>query len=87
MSRDDLLHVEGVVEEALSANRFRVKLSDGRILTAKLSGRLLRYHIRVLVGDRITLGLSPYDLTHGLILTRERLASSRKPSGAPNRPR
>jgi translation initiation factor IF-1 len=73
MSRDDLWKVEGVVTESLSGSRFAVKLQDGRILTAKLSGRLRRFHIKVIVGDRVTLGLSPYDLTHGLILGRERL--------------
>jgi translation initiation factor IF-1 len=78
MSREDLLKIDGVVTEALSGTQFRVKLSDGRELMAKLSGKLRRFHIRVLVGDRVTLGLSPYDLTHGLILGRERLANFRK---------
>lgn len=73
MSREDLIKVDGVITEALSASQFLVQLKDGRKLTAKLSGRLRRYHIRVLVGDHVTLGISPYDLTHGLILTRERL--------------
>lgn len=73
MSREDLLKIEGVVTESLSGSRFAVKLPDGRIIMAKLSGRLRRFHIKVIVGDRVTLGLSPYDLTHGLILGRERL--------------
>jgi translation initiation factor IF-1 len=73
MGRDDLLKVNAVVTDALSGSTFRVKLDDGKILVAKLSGRLRRFHIRVLVGDRVTLGLSPYDLTHGLILSREKL--------------
>lgn len=77
MSKEDLLKVDGVVTESLSGSRFTVKLSDGRQLFAKLSGKLRRFHIRVLVGDRVTLGLSPYDLTHGLILGRERLAPRR----------
>lgn len=74
MSKEDLLKVDGVVTESLSGSQFTVKLLDGRELMAKLSGKLRRFHIRVLVGDRVTLGLSPYDLTHGLILSRERLA-------------
>ena len=73
MSREDLLKIDGVVTEALSGSQFLVELKDGRRLTAKLSGRLRRYHIRVLVGDAVTLGVSPYDLTHGLILSREKL--------------
>ena len=65
--------MDGTVSESLSANQFAVKLSDGRTISARLSGRIRRFHIKVLVGDKVTLGLSPYDLTHGLILTRERL--------------
>lgn len=75
MSREDLVKVEGVVQESLSAGQFAVKLADGRIINARLSGKIRRFHIKVLVGDRVTLGLSPYDLTHGLILSRERLAT------------
>ena len=74
MSKEDLLKIDGVVTESLSGSRFTVRLPDGRELFAKLSGKLRKFHIRVLVGDRVTIGLSPYDLTHGLILTRERLA-------------
>ena len=73
MSREDLLKADGVVAETLSGSQFSVKLNDGRMVTAKLSGRLRRYHIRVLVGDRVTLGLSPYDVSHGLIIGREKL--------------
>ena len=78
MSREDLLKVQGVVTEALSGSQFRVTLEDGRGLQAKLSGRLRRFHIRVLVGDRVTLGFSPYDLSHGLILSREKLESTKR---------
>lgn len=73
MSKDDLIKAEGIIAEALSGGRFCVKLSDGRILGAKLSGRLRRFHIRVLVGDKVTLGISPYDASHGLILSREKV--------------
>lgn len=77
MSREDLVKVPGVVTESLSGSQFRVKIVDGRILTAKLSGRLRRFHIRVLVGDQVTLGISPYDTSHGLIISREKLAPAR----------
>ena len=73
MAREDLLKIEGIVTESLSGSRFAVKLADGRVIMAKLSGRMRRYHIRIIVGDRVTLGLSPYDLTHGLIVSREKL--------------
>ncbi|MBI4405799.1 MAG: translation initiation factor IF-1 [Deltaproteobacteria bacterium] len=75
MSKEDLLKFDGVVTESFSGNRFRVKLPNGRELMAKLSGKLRRFHIRILVGDRVTIGLSPYDLSHGLILAREKLTS------------
>lgn len=73
MSREDLLKVDGVVTQSVSSGQFSVKLADGREVLAKLSGRIRRFHIKVLVGDKVTLGMSPYDLTHGIILTRERL--------------
>ncbi len=74
MSKEDLLKIDGVVSEALSASQFSVKLADGRNVKAKLSGRLRQFHIRVLVGDKVTVGVSPYDISHGLILARERLS-------------
>lgn len=73
MSRADLLKVDGSVTEAISGGSFMVKLVTGQTISAKLSGRLRRFHIRVLAGDRVTIGISPYDLTHGLILAREKL--------------
>ena len=51
MSKEDLFKVDGVVTESLSGSQFTVKLLDGRVLMAKLSGKLRRFHIRVLVGD------------------------------------
>ena len=76
MSREDLVKLEGVITEALSGSQFSVQLIDGKMIGAKLSGRLRRFHIRVLVGDRVTIGVSPYDPSHGLILSRERLNSA-----------
>jgi len=78
LSREDLLKLDGVVTEALSGARFSVTTTDGRTLMTKLSGKLRRFRIRVLVGDRVIIGLSPYDLSHGLILSRERLAARNK---------
>lgn len=75
MSKEDLLKIDGVVTESLSGSIFNVKLSDGRFVKAKLSGRLRKFHIRIIVGDKVTLGMSPYDLSHGLIVSREKLQS------------
>ena len=79
MSREDLLKIEGTVTESLSGSRFSVKLTDGRVIQTKLSGRLRRFHIKVIVGDRVTVGLSPYDISHGLILSREKLTHAAPP--------
>jgi len=67
------------VQEALSGGIFSVKVSGDKTILAKLSGRLRKFHIRVIPGDKVSIGLSPYDLTHGLILSREQL--SPKPKG------
>lgn len=50
-----------------------MKLQTGQVIQAKLSGRMRKFSIRVIQGDRVTVGLSPYDVTHGLILEREKL--------------
>ena len=70
MARDDLINVEGTVEEIRAGGNFAVKTDLGPIILAKLSGRMRRYHIRVVAGDRVTVGVSPYDPTIGLIVYR-----------------
>lgn len=76
MAREDLAKVDGVVTDILSGGIFSVTLSNGKTILARLSGRLRKYHIRVILGDRVSVGMSPYDLSHGLILSRERLDKS-----------
>lgn len=70
MARDDLINVEGTVEEIRAGGNFAVKTDMGPVILAKLSGRMRRYHIRVVAGDRVTVGVSPYDPTIGLIVYR-----------------
>ncbi len=72
MSRDDLIQIEGTVEEIRAGGQFVIKTDMGPKITAKLSGRMRRYHIRVVPGDRVTVGVSPYDPTRGLIVYRAR---------------
>ena len=74
MARDDLVQTEGVIAEVLAGGRFLVKLDTGPEIATKLSGRLRKFNIRVILGDRVTVGISPYDLTHGLIMRRQRLS-------------
>lgn len=70
MSREDLIQIEGTVEEIRAGGQFAVKTDMGPTIIAKLSGRMRRYHIRVVPGDRVTVGVSPYDPTKGLIVYR-----------------
>jgi len=70
LARDDLINVEGTVEEIRAGGNFAVKTDMGPVVIAKLSGRMRRYHIRVVAGDRVTVGVSPYDATKGLITYR-----------------
>lgn len=72
MAKDDLLSADGQVTD-VSGGNFRVQLQSGQAVSARLSGRMKRFKIRVLVGDRVTVGVSPYDPSHGFITHRHRL--------------
>jgi len=64
------IEVEGVVKEALPDASFRVELDDGRTVLAHASGKMRIYRIRILLGDRVKVELSPYDETRGRIVYR-----------------
>jgi len=66
----EFLEVEGVVEELFPSTTFRVRLDDGRLILAHLSGRLRLNRIRILPGDRVKMEISPYDLSKGRIVYR-----------------
>ncbi len=68
--KEKAIEVEGTVVEALPNTMFRVELDNGHEVLAYLSGRMRKYYIRVLLGDRVRLELSPYDLTRGRITYR-----------------
>jgi translation initiation factor IF-1 len=70
MSKQDSIKTEGCVTEALGGDRFRVQLDNGAMILGTLSGRMRNQHIRVLVGDRVEVQLSPYDMTRGRISYR-----------------
>jgi len=72
MPREKALEVPGVVTEALANTRFRVKLDTGQVIMAHVAGRMRKHFIRIVPGDRVTVELSPYDLTKGRIVYRER---------------
>ena len=70
MARDDLIQIKGTIVEALAGGNYRVKGDNGMEFLAKIGGRMRRFHIRVIPGDRVTIAVSPYDPTHGLIVFR-----------------
>jgi translation initiation factor IF-1 len=73
MAKDeDKIQVEGLIIEALPGTQFRVRLDNGHQVLAYLSGKMRKYYIRILLGDRVRVEMSPYDLTRGRIVYRHR---------------
>lgn len=72
MSKKDVIEVEGTVVEALPNAMFKVKLENGHEILAHISGKLRMNFIRILPGDKVTIELSPYDLTRGRITWRNK---------------
>ena len=70
MAKESLIEVEGTVAEALPNAMFRVEIQDGHKVLAHLGGKLRKHYIRILPVDKVTLELSPYDLTRGRITFR-----------------
>ena len=68
--KKDVIEAEGVVTEALPNAMFRVQLDSGHSVLAHISGKMRMYYIRILLGDRVTVELSPYDLTRGRFVYR-----------------
>ena len=72
MAKEDVIEVEGVVVDALPNTHFKVELENGHIVLAHISGKLRMNYIRILPGDKVTVELSPYDLTRGRITWRKK---------------
>lgn len=70
--KEEKIEMEGTVVEALPNTMFRVELDNGHEVLAYLSGKMRRYYIRILLGDRVKVEISPYDLTRGRITYRYR---------------
>ena len=70
MAKEELLEMNGLVAEVLPDSRFRVSLDNGHQLVAYTSGKMRQHHIRILAGDKVTIELSPYDLSKGRITFR-----------------
>jgi translation initiation factor IF-1 len=72
MSKEEALALDGVVSDVLPSAMFRVSLDNGHSVIATLAGKMRRFRIRVLNGDRVTVEVSPYDLTRGRITFRHK---------------
>ncbi len=70
MAKEELLEMMGVVEDVLPDGRYRVLLDNGHKMIAYTAGKMKKHHIRILLGDKVSLELSPYDLTKGRITFR-----------------
>ncbi len=70
MAKEELLEMNGVVDEVLPDSRYRVTLENGHKLIAYSAGKMKKNHIRIIAGDKVSLEMSPYDLTKGRITFR-----------------
>ena len=86
MAKEELLEMSGVVTEVLPDSRYLVTLDNGHNLVAYSAGKMRKHHIRILAGDKVSLELSPYDLTKGRITFRHiENRGSPAPAAAPRR--
>lgn len=81
MAKEDLIEMQGTVDEVLPDTRYRVTLENGHTLIAYSGGKMRKHRIRVLAGDKVTLEMSPYDLNKGRITFRH--IENRARTGAP----
>jgi len=72
MAKEDVLEMDGEVVDTLPNTTFRVRLENGHIVTAHISGKMRKHYIRILTGDKVKVELTPYDLSKGRITFRER---------------
>lgn len=72
MAKEDMIEMDGVVSEVLPDTRYRVGLTNGHDIVAYMSGKMRKHRIRILAGDKVTVELTPYDLTKGRITFRHR---------------
>jgi len=72
MAKEEAIEMEGTVTETLPNTMFRVELENGHIVTAHISGKMRKHYIRILTGDKVTVQLTPYDLSKGRITFRAR---------------
>ena len=72
MAKEDQIEMEGEIIDTLPNTKFRVRLENGHVVTAHISGKMRKNYIRILTGDKVRVEVTPYDLTKGRITYRER---------------
>ena len=72
MAKDDVIEVEGKVLEIIPGGKFKVELTNGHVIEAHVSGKMRLNYIRILPGDKVTIEMSPYDLSKGRIIWRDK---------------
>jgi len=89
MAKEEALEMEGVIAEILPGGQFRVRLDGDRIILVYTAGKMRKHRIRSMVGDRVTVEMTPYDLTRGRLIFRHRDGPAATPGArrAPYRPR
>jgi translation initiation factor IF-1 len=83
MGKEEVVEMNGVVAEVLPDSRYRVTLDNGHDLIAYSAGKMRKHHIRIIAGDKVSLEISPYDLSKGRITFRH--VETRAPAAAPRR--
>ena len=84
MAKEETIEMEGVVDEVMADTRFRVALTNGHNIIAHMSGRMRKHRIRILAGDKVSIEMTPYDLSKGRITFRHK--DERPGPTAPRRP-
>jgi translation initiation factor IF-1 len=84
MAKEEVIELEGVVDEILPGGQFRVRIEGDRLVLAYTAGKMRKNRIRTAVGDRVTIEMTPYDLTRGRLIFRHRGEAAPAP-GAPAR--
>jgi translation initiation factor IF-1 len=72
MAKEEAIEMDGTVVDTLPNTMFRVELENGHVVTAHISGKMRKHYIRILTGDKVTVEMTPYDLTKGRITYRSR---------------
>ena len=83
MAKEDMIQMEGLVHEVLPDTRFRVTLDNGHNIIAYMAGKMRKHRIRILAGDKVSIELTPYDLSKGRITFRHK---DDRPAQSPQRP-